>query len=159
MGDSPAELQKALDAARALHGGAQRLHNAAFGAAYSYSSETRAADKGIAVREWIGTTRDTFESDLYKNEVESVNESIREMRNEASAWADFWAEATEEREYNEAMEQHSVMVSRHEESVAKAMEENIDYLGFPPPVPTRQRYSAPLPPDYPPGMVPDLGPV
>ncbi len=159
MGDTDADLQMALEASRALWNAADRLSRLAFGAGnsgwdYSYStSGNRSGDKAVAVKDWIGPTRDTFEDQLYHNEAQSAEDSITAMEDEARAWASFWKEAIEARERREhatAMESYRDAQDEYQEAVLEAQEAGDTlYLGSGPRLPQDPKvYPEPFPPDF-----------
>lgn len=159
MGDSDADLQMALQAARELWDAADRLSRLAFGQGsmgwdYSYSTPgNRAGDKAVAVKDWIGPTRDTFEDQLYHNEAQSAEDSITAMQDEARAWAAFWKEAIEareRREHSSAMVSHREAVEDHQEAILEAQEAGDTlYLGAGPVAPPDPKvYPQPFPPGF-----------
>lgn len=165
MGDGHEDLARALDMARALYDAAEEVARLAYGGAavnyYSIDGSGRSADKAVAVREWIGTTRDHFEDVLYRNEVESVQATERGLRNEADAWAGFWAAETNARNdraydieyesYRQRSAEHQADVNAYE--AAMASPEPLPFAlpspGSEPTAPTRPPAAiTPLPPYY-----------
>lgn len=101
----PSVVVLALDLARELRQAADDVDTLANGGTGPGGTGGRAGDKAIAVREWIGPHRSTFEA-LFDNETDSARTTVRRLQSEARAWAWFWALATNARNdriHDEAM--------------------------------------------------------
>ena len=100
----------ALDLARELHrasGDVGTLAHGGAAAAYLFGGG-RSADRQVAVQEWIGPHRDTFDL-LFANEMDSARTTETRLVDEAEAWAAFWAlavNARNQRLHDEAMARH-----------------------------------------------------
>ncbi len=108
---TPATIGMALQLARELRQAAADLGRLTSGAAvaYNYSGGGgRVADKAVAVQDWIGPHRDTFES-LFDNEMDSARTTGIRLGEEADAWARFWAtaiNARNDRLHDEALDRY-----------------------------------------------------
>ncbi|MEM7272898.1 MAG: hypothetical protein AAF547_07455 [Actinomycetota bacterium] len=104
---SPATIGMALDLARELHGAAEEVRLLVSGetAAIFMGVSGRAGDRVVAIRDWIGPHRDTFDR-LMENEFDSARVTTERLIEEAEAWARFWAmaiNARNDRLHDEAM--------------------------------------------------------
>ncbi len=110
---SPAALESALDLARLLREASEEIRTLATGGALvggagGGGGGGRAGDAAMAMRQWIGPHRDTFER-LHDDEQASAVTARARLDDEADAWAAFWAQATNarlQRQYDEAMADH-----------------------------------------------------
>lgn len=115
-------LAKALELARELRQAESDVSNLSFGASVPHSLGVggRAADKRMAVEDWVGAHHDTFEQ-LFENEQQSATDTMVALGEEADAWAEFWATATNaraDRLHDEAMEDHRNVMRRYQDRVA-----------------------------------------
>lgn len=145
---SPGILAMALDLARELRQAESDVSSLSFGASVSvsYVAGSRAADRQVAVKDWVGAHRDTFEQ-LFENEQQSVEATVAALSDEADAWAEFWATATNaraDRLYDEAMEDHRTVMWHYQDRVDDyhdAVAEDPDnppvfHIGLPPSPPS-----------------------
>jgi len=112
---SPAALEGALQLARDLRDAGEDVQLLSSGARVGAGGGGRAGDAAIAMRQWIGPHRDTFE-ELMANEMASARLTKTRLDEEADAWASFWAEATNARQqrlYEEAMADHRRAVDHY----------------------------------------------
>lgn len=112
---SPAVLDGALQLARELRDAGEDVQILSSGARVGAGGGGRAGDAAMAMRQWIGPHRDTFEQ-LIQNEMASAQLTRSRLDEEADAWAQFWAEATNARQqrlYEEAMADHRRAVEHY----------------------------------------------
>jgi hypothetical protein len=146
---TPGVLEMALDLARHLRQAAEDISNLTDGGsvAYSYAVGGRSGDKAVAVKDWVGPHHDTFEQ-LFDNELGSAGETRTKLGEEADAWAQFWATATNARNarlYDAALDTYNVRMTAYNDQVDQyqaMVEEDPDnapnmYIGMPPPAPAR----------------------
>lgn len=137
----PSTLELALDLARRLSEASTTVADLTGGAS------GRMADKAIAVREWVGPHRDTFEL-LFENEMSSAGLAESRLEDEADDWARFWAmamNARNDRLYDEATNAYNIGMSAYRDrlqSYHDAIEEQPDLITMlsapsPPVAPTR----------------------
>jgi hypothetical protein len=158
---TPDMLELALDMARRLHGASMdvsMLANGGYGSGGSFSGGGRLTDRSVAVREWVGPHRDTFDL-LFDNEMASADTTWQRLADEADEWARFWAMATNARNqrlYDEAMQAFNTRMDAYQDLVQErqdALDEDPDAevgtLPSPPIAPGRPAMvSVPVRPTY-----------
>lgn len=105
---SPAALEGALQFARELRDAGEDVQTMSSGARAGGGGGGRAGDAATVMRQWIGPHRDTFE-ELMAAEMRSAQLTRTRLDEEADAWAQFWAEATNARQqrlYEEELADH-----------------------------------------------------
>lgn len=118
---SPAALEGALQLARDLRDAADDIRVLVSGARIGAGAGGgRIGAAAVAMRDWVGPHRDTFEQ-LLQHEVASAETTQTRLDDEADAWARFWSEATnarQQRQYDEAMSDHRRAMQHYETDVA-----------------------------------------
>lgn len=117
---SPAAIEGALQMARHLREASEDVRVLVSGAPVGGGGGGRVGAAAVAMRNWIGPHRITFEQ-MIENEVASAETARTRLDDEADAWAQFWADATnarQQRHYDEAMSDHRRAMNRYHQDFA-----------------------------------------